>query len=216
MITLTGIDEKTDLKKVKEMATGTTEFAVLLTADPEGRNRYPSVKFVVEALNFMEGLLAVHVCGKVARRMCLNGAFREALRKAHRIQVNGEVTSDELKEFLSLYDRQHIITQHTEANRRLLMEWGDGRHQLLVDDSGGRGVTPKDWIAPNTSKKIGFAGGLGPDNLAEEILRMPGCAWVDMESRLRINDWFSIERAATCIAEFWGSVNRSRVRGWQL
>jgi phosphoribosylanthranilate isomerase len=82
------------------------------------------------------------------------------------------------------------------------MVWGDGRHALLVDQSGGRGIKPEQWVRPNTSKPVGFAGGLGPNNLDAEMRKMPlrPRSWVDMESGLRNEqDWFDVTKAEACI-----------------
>jgi len=206
MITLTGIDERTDLAAVKELSNGVVEFAVLFSGKSEGRHRYPTLEFIAKALDYMGGELAVHVCGGTARKMLMLENGNTVFRKASRIQINGVLSEEELKTALALYDRQTIITQHTEHNRKLLMTWGDGRHSLLVDNSGGRGITPGAWKMPCTSKPVGFAGGLGSDTLTAQMAKMPQEFfaryqwWVDMESSLRDEqDWFSIERAKACI-----------------
>lgn len=206
MITLTGIDERTDLAAIKQLSGGGVEFALLFSASPEGRNRYPGIQFIENVMEEMKGELAVHVCGRAARESLLCQGGVSFLKKASRIQINGVVSEEELKHALSLYERQTIITQHTDANRKLLMTWGDGRHALLVDNSGGRGIVPDKWVKPCTSKMVGFAGGLGPDTLSDQMRKMPGAFfsqynfWLDMESRLRDEqDWFSVERALLCI-----------------
>lgn len=83
---------------------------------------------------------------------------------------------------------------------------GPGEHQLLVDASGGRGVSPAEWTRPNTTRAVGFAGGLGPDNLAGELPRIAAVArgpwWVDMETKLRTDDWFDIALAERCSDAF--------------
>jgi phosphoribosylanthranilate isomerase len=73
-------------------------------------------------------------------------------------------------------------------------------HSLLVDGSGGRGLSPERWVKPTTSKRVGFAGGLGPDNISAEYARIKEVAegdfWIDMEGKLRDeNDWFDTEKA---------------------
>ena len=61
-------------------------------------------------------------------------------------------------------------------------------------------------VKPHTAKAVGFAGGLGPDNLARELRKIADIAragwWADMEGKLRVDDWFSVERAAECAAIF--------------
>jgi phosphoribosylanthranilate isomerase len=76
-------------------------------------------------------------------------------------------------------------------------------HCILIDDSGGRGISPSIWSAPHTSKQIGFAGGLGLDNLAGELEKIHAVAgtgsWVDMEGKLRTHDLFDLDKAEACI-----------------
>jgi phosphoribosylanthranilate isomerase len=74
------------------------------------------------------------------------------------------------------------------------------RHGILVDASGGRGISPVEWVRPPTDKRVGFAGGLGPDNLEQELPRILDVSrfgdWIDMETGLRDDDdWFDVERA---------------------
>jgi len=126
-----------------------------------------------------------------------------------RIQVNGLLEIPDVRHLCRLYPRHTIITQHTPKNR-YLMAVNAENHVLLVDGSGGRGISPESWRQPDTAKVVGFAGGLGPDNLADELqtisrIARPGW-WVDMEGKLRVDDWFSLELAGQCCAQF-SSVN---------
>jgi phosphoribosylanthranilate isomerase len=127
------------------------------------------------------------------------------LTKFQRIQVNGVLTDEEVEVLCGLYPRQTVITQHNPSNASLLAV-SASNHALLIDASGGRGASPDRWEDVSTSKHVGFAGGLGPDNIASELGRIQGIArngwWVDMEGKLRIDDWFSVERAAECIGMF--------------
>lgn len=60
---------------------------------------------------------------------------------------------------------------------------------VQFDASGGRGIAPASWPAPPAGPKVrvGYAGGLGPDNVAEVIgvLKQSPGAWIDMETRIR-------------------------------
>lgn len=79
-------------------------------------------------------------------------------------------------------------------------------YALLIDGSGGRGISPSSLGMLDTPKAVGRAGGLGPDNLADELqsysLSARSGAWVDMEGKLRkivdSLDWFDIEAAQRC------------------
>ena len=69
---------------------------------------------------------------------------------------------------------------------------------MLLDASGGRGIdTPID-VFP-TSRKIGYAGGLNPENIADKLSFLMenvkiGRFWIDMESGVRTNDWFDLDK----------------------
>jgi hypothetical protein len=60
----------------------------------------------------------------------------------------------------------------------------------LYDGSGGRGVSPDKWFPPLPGKRCGYAGGLGLDNIKDELIDIKRVAdnapvWIDMESSLR-------------------------------
>lgn len=198
-LTVTGADEHTD---VAALAKINAEIGLLYTATPEGRNRYPRWEWILEtSAEFRRASL--HVCGRGARQKLMDG--RLPVSRFQRIQVNGLIEIPEVRHLCQLYPHHTIITQHTPANRYLLVV-KEGNHALLVDGSGGRGVSPESWHHPDTGKVVGFAGGLGPDNLASELHKITAIAragwWADMEGKLRVDDWFSVERAAECAAVF--------------
>lgn len=59
----------------------------------------------------------------------------------------------------------------------------------LFDTSGGAGVLPASWPKPTSKFWCGYAGGLGPLNVVEQIERIEGICeqpyWIDMERRVR-------------------------------
>jgi phosphoribosylanthranilate isomerase len=210
-ITLSGIDEKTDvgllLNNLDVYTRDNLELAILLSANPEGRNRYPSIDWIRSFVNKSHHKcgIAVHLCGSTARKNALEGKYFDILDDqwhVQRIQVNGKVSIEELEQFTEKFN-QTIITQHVPYNESLASTTITP-HSLLVDASGGKGISPTEWVAPVTSKFVGFAGGLGPHNLKTELRKIAmvskPCAWVDMESSLRDeNDWFDIHKALKCI-----------------
>lgn len=204
-ITCTGLDEQTDLDKVNLLAIPGVEFAVLLSENPEGRNRYPSLHYIKYVADILTDRLAVHICGQTARKCLLSSDYDKLLEPVARIQVNGKVTTDELVWITKHFPHHQIITQEAGTPQTYLdpNEMTEN-HMILVDASGGRGKSPDEWFAPKTIKKVGFAGGLGPDNLATEILRINEVSrngwWIDMESKLRNeNDWLSLEKCVQVI-----------------
>lgn len=200
-ITLTGADERTDIDALVELSNSfpEVELGLLYTTTPEGRPRYPSRDWLHKAAMALSGRVAIHVCGGGARRELAEGRMSDLIRHAPRVQVNGVVQVEEAEALASRVGA--LITQHTERNAHLLQVKAPN-HAVLIDASGGRGISPSGWSAPDTDKRVGFAGGLGLNNLAAEyplIARVakPG-AWTDMEGKLRVDDWFSVSQAAQC------------------
>lgn len=198
-VTVTGADERTDLAA---LATLDAEIGLLYTATPEGRNRYPRWEWIWEASHILPRV-ALHVCGRGARQQLMEGRLN--VGGVQRIQVNGGILALEVERLCEMYPCHTIITQYHTRNAHLLAV-RSSNHALLVDGSGGRGISPDGWHRPDTAKPVGFAGGLGPENLAGEVVTIRDVArpgwWADMEGKLRVDDWFSVERAAACVDAF--------------
>ena len=204
-ITLTGADEKTAIDDLVALvdAIPMVEIGLLFTATPEGRNRYPSMDWLTSAASALSGRCAVHICGGGARAMLLAGELSRLTRHAPRIQVNGVVGAGELPGLATQVDT--LITQHCPANQGLVLA-DVKNHALLIDGSGGRGISPDIWSRPVTDKPVGFAGGLGLANLEAELCKIAlvadGDWWIDMEGKLRVDDWFDLVHARSVAHRF--------------
>ena len=202
-ITVTGADERTDIDSLVELVNEfpSVEVGLLYTANPEGRPRYPGRHWLQQAASKLAGRVAIHVCGGDARRELLRGDLSALTRYAPRVQVNGLMLVHEAEVLSRLVGT--LITQHNVPNGHLLRVRAKN-HAVLIDSSGGRGVSPELWEAPATEKAYGFAGGLGPANLAAEMAGTAALAtpasWWDMEGKLRVWDWFSVDLARQCAA----------------
>jgi hypothetical protein len=205
-ITVTGLDERTPVQALLNLARmPNVELGFLYTRTPEGRNRYPSREWLARALPRATGRAALHVCGGGARRELVAGEMGELLPHVQRIQVNGLLQVEDVEQICAAYPGHTIITQHKPDNAHLLSVQAPN-HALLVDGSGGRGLAPETWVHPDSTKPVGFAGGLGPDSIATELTRVKAVAegawWVDMEGKLRTEDWFDAHLAARAILVF--------------
>ena len=213
LITLTGADERTSIDDMVKMVADfpLVEIGLLYTANPENRNRYPSLEWLEYATKELGERCAVHICGGPARQQLLAFELTKLLGPVGRIQVNGNLSIDEVQRTCSAVDhpdRQQVITQHQGSNSHLASMLIADNHALLVDGSGGRGVSPESWTRADTGtqvqKQVGFAGGMGPDNLASELPKIAlvatGSSWVDMEGKLRPGDWFDVGVARECAA----------------
>ncbi len=219
-ITLSGVDEHTDIEELNRLAIRyPVEIAILYTVAPDGRNRYPSASWAIGVAKRLRTPLAIHVCGSRARLQILGmnrtTELHVLLPHAQRIQINGTVTAKEIATALALHPNHQIITQHHAANAALANADLGPRHALLLDGSAGSGQLPATWSHPGCSKPVGFAGGLGPDTLADQLPRIAlearGSWWVDMEQRLRSpDDWFDLTRVRTCVELFGNWLDGTR------
>lgn len=204
-ITLTGPDERTDVAALMTLVQQhpALEVGLLYSATPEGRNRYPSKPWIESVARILEGRCALHVCGGTARRQLQSGDLASIVQFTARVQVNGTLSAEEAEDLARKVPV--LITQHNAHNQALLNVQARN-HEILIDASGGRGLRPEEWHVPDTPKAVGFAGGLGPDNLETELKRIALVArlgaWTDMENRLRVDDWFSVDLAKACLMIF--------------
>lgn len=208
-MTITGIDERTRIADIVRLTEQYPwlEIGMLYTATPEGRNRYPSLEWIVETASTLANRCALHVCGRGARGKLLQGGLVAATDNVSRIQINGRIDDTILREACRCFRRSTtVITQDNRDNVSFRDVPPFANHAILVDGSGGRGITPTEWFRPATWKPVGFAGGLGPDNLAVELPKIAAVArgdwWVDMETGVRTDDWFDIEKAKRACETF--------------
>lgn len=106
--------------------------------------------------------------------------------------------------------------------RPVILQWRQapfayvaGDVHLLQDRSGGRGALETEWFAPDelcrkAGAAIGYAGGLSPSNIAEQLPRIAEAAggmafWIDCESGVRTDDWLDpakVEAMAAAVLDF--------------
>lgn len=226
--TLTGIDTDVDLRELQKISERFpfVEWGVLYRgsaeADPTLGNRYPALEWIETFKCFAQRSqikTSIHLCG---------AAVREFLERARnpddgvgitsgfgRIQLNFNHQRDPI-DLASLEEAIRgssapVITQHNSANAEVEASIRTLNHHVLFDASGGRGLLPQDWPAPLPGMKLcAYAGGLGPENLTVEIRRIEAAArgegfGVDMESSLRTDDRFDLQKARRCaeIVDQW-------------
>jgi N-(5'phosphoribosyl)anthranilate (PRA) isomerase len=100
-------------------------------------------------------------------------------------------------EFILQYARdQHAVLPRFEAIPN---------HALLFDDSAGRGVLLGPPNAPIPGHFCGYAGGLTPDNVKAMLGAIAqvvgeGETWIDMESGVRTDDRFDLNKVRRVLA----------------
>lgn len=235
-VTLTGADDSVRVGDLFQLSKEFpyVEWGILFSPKRQGNNRYPFREWL-EALfrEVKDGLVfplfSAHLCGQWVVDLC-NGDFsweRHYGSMSHqfaRMQLN--MTDDrymtldlkKLSETLAKNSLNHCdfgshpkFILQTKRPFARADELAPYRFHLLYDVSGGKGVLPKSWAEPVKGVQCGMAGGLRPENLAEQLEAMEKVAWnheiwVDMESGLRDKeDKFSLEKARKCleIAKKW-------------
>ena len=214
-ITFTGIGVETDLKVLKEIQDEypLVEWGVLLSKNwQENGPRF----FAPSQLNTLrwQGLnLSCHLCGSAARAVVSENwepAFevtRGMFGLFQRCQVNisMEHPNDQTQYMRPPIDLNELIIQQKSAGAMNIFNTIKNRTKMsvLLDASGGRGIdTPvKPLNIPGL--KVGYAGGLNPDNVGEKLEylleNVEGEFWIDMESGVRTDDRFDIDKCVSVL-----------------
>lgn len=217
------------------------EWAILFSQSKSGTSpRYPSLDWVRELVAVAKTTkmnLAAHLCGKwVDDVMRGNFSFlkdEEISSVFQRIQLNlgkdrlqTAVKSPQFLQTIRSMDENETVIlggniQYIKVDAPFFLDHG---LLPLFDASGGRGILDSKWPSPfvhnNEVLFCGYAGGLGPDNVAKEIENIASVVdvavagkdpiiWIDMESKLRsgskIKDSFDLEKceAVLQLASKW-------------
>ena len=195
------------------------EFGVLFRPDKEGTPRYASSQWVerLAASKSDSMKLAAHLCGsRVNDVLSGRSEFLKQLQTwgFQRVQINATavngVDTSKLAEsvptFLSAVKAHPELEFILQKNAETRPLWegvltSDSEEAgkagclpknvyMLVDESKGTGVLASSWPTPPAEYEIGYAGGIGPNNI-EKVLNDVMLAgngrdvWIDMESSLR-------------------------------
>lgn len=209
------------------------EWGILFSEKREGQPRYPSSEWrtrfgaLVEDMRESTSMLvSLHLCGRAARETWAGEARWVAeLEEAQRVQLNGVKGPREKGELagktFERWGREFIVQVRSHEDLPLAVFEAAMSHvnalelhgdppafgiatSILFDVSGGQGIRPKEWPLPVPGVKMGFAGGINPENLLSVLMPLfkawkalpHGQApfWIDMETGVRVNDVFSLER----------------------
>ena len=211
-VTFTGVDERTDVKRLVRLQKKYpyVEFGVLLSYDwQENGNRFLDPSFLV---NFKgKGLnLSAHFCGQAAIDIAVGKKFNlekligNNLMIFRRCQLNlkADRLFTELRRLAPIpYIDEVIVQMHTpELCQRFLNDQRPLFASYLLDASCGCGIDTPIQIITSPGVHIGYAGGIGSDNVADKLrtlLEYPSDEkfWIDMETRVRTcEDWFDLDK----------------------
>jgi phosphoribosylanthranilate isomerase len=226
-VTLTGADFFTSYNGMARLTSlyPFAEWAILLSASKMGQeNRYPALEWIQDLRDnaFGPQSLAGHLCGRWARDFIAGGDEYLKFAKDNnihrmfgRIQLNishiyHSMDRDgirKLDEAIRNPEWSHVRFIIQVRSYELPRNWIDqdsvGQRQnvdVLFDCSGGRGVLPDEW--PAAIPNCGYAGGLTPENVAGQLLKIGLKAqtqldkgvWIDAESGVRTNEVFDLQK----------------------
>lgn len=226
--TLTGVDERTDLSELAALSDRHThaEWGFLYSPKRQGLpGRYPSIRTLLRTLNDLPASVrvALHVCGDGVQNLLygelmVTRLLRLVGRRGGRVQLNfnlGHLSTmmgplSRMGRLLDDHPDVTFITQyHAQNHAAYEVLRSRSNYAVLFDRSGGTGRLPDKWPAPLSDVPCGYAGGLGPDNLADHLEVIAETAgerdiWIDMENNLRTRDaqgmdWFDLGRAGLCL-----------------
>ena len=237
IVTFTGVDARTDFSELRAIAQEypQAEFGILVGSHT-GESDYGIFPpwNVVTSFRDLDARTALHFCGKWARTAAgvdpqpptkmnknLSTTMRAIVEETscdfNRVQVNlhGDeidpsrinVLESHISDFADRIDASHVILQHRG-------QWTDTptRHskiEYLFDLSEGRGIESfSAWPAPpKNGMRVGYAGGLGPDNIRQAIEfanQWPESRiWLDMEGRIRSNGQFDLSKVKGVCEQVW-------------
>lgn len=213
------------------------EWGILVSARhiEQGKIRFPSAAWIDELKCIPNSMnLSLHICGRWVRDLLLgfNAIPVWVPDGFQRIQLNfhggvsdiaGEPFADAL---VKTFGSRQIIFQsdgfNGATNLELAQKSGASNCVPLFDLSGGTGVLPDAWPRPEQRLYTGgpwcyhgYAGGLGPDNLAEQLPLILTAAedariWIDMETHVRSDGdtLFDLNKVEYCLGIAEQFINR--------
>jgi hypothetical protein len=204
-VTFTGADNWTDVAGMKRLAGRyPVEWGILFSPTQQCiAPRYPGERKIYEICD--EGLrLSAHLCGRYAREIVEHGrprGFRPPPMRFKRIQVN-HTEPDAYN--IGAYAERYVARGIAQCRGDAFPE--PDNCAWLFDRSGGKGLAPASWPPHPGGRLVGYAGGIGPDNVAEiiEQIGAEGRYWLDMESGVRTDDRFDLALCERVCREIWG------------
>lgn len=225
-ITFTGADDSINPEDLINISQEFpfVEWGILLSKSSIETPRFPSMKWM-DKLNELcddhsldeEIMLSGHLCGRWLRDWLIGVNSMPdfplfSLFKRIQLNFHGgsqKVDEDKFFSILKSGEGKDFIFQIDEKNNELYrsaIQEGVNAYPFF-DLSGGAGLLPEKWDTPLDSKYCGYAGGLGPDNLDEQLEKInkiigDRTIWVDMETKVRSDDnkKFDLDKVRSCIS----------------
>ena len=200
-VTMTGADDSINSNELLAISKDFpfVEWGILLGKNP--RIRFPSLNWITKLFQLNDNYnlnLSGHYCGNICKDIINNKDIQHGLffNEFQRIQLNFspyDVSLDLIQELKS--ENQFIFQIGKKDKSELIQEALKQKTNfgVLFDQSGGIGKSPETWPEPILNVFCGYAGGLGPDNLKEELDKISQVSgnkeiWIDAETKIRSDD----------------------------
>lgn len=232
-VTITGADDSISPETIISISNRFpfVEWGILVSRTSAGTRRFPSLRWIDKLaelnndriLNSTPSLnLSCHLCGKYVRELLIGNTdfIEEELDDIwnifSRVQINthGEIhqiDEDNLLYNITNHSDKEFIFQIDNINSDRLLNLADistykFKYSGLFDLSHGSGILPEKWPELITGVKCGYAGGIGPDNIKDQIELINSKVgkidtWIDMETKVRSsNDMvFDTDKVEKCL-----------------
>lgn len=190
-ITFTGIDDRADLEQADALARRYPIEWGVLYGHTEGNvlARYPAIS-TIDAVLEIAGNKALHLCDDVAREFADSKILPPELAGSQRAERFGRFQVNKVRTInFGHFGPSRIILQC------LVFDAGANTDQLF-DASAGRGIVPATIPPMISGQMVGYAGGIGPQSVLDYLSRIEGDGefWIDMETHVRTNEWFDLEK----------------------
>lgn len=215
-VTITGLDTLVEIDRIMELQKEFpfVEWGILFSSNREGKQRYPTM-CVVEKIIESGIPLSAHFCGTWAKEVLEKQNF-DIIKTLHqnfkRVQLNYNFSYNQKWSLthLNLYADENrnreIILQYNKSNKLVIDTFKVGFPEninLLYDASGGRGTEIKE-ILPPFKNYTGYAGGIDDINIGSICKLITDSTdqsevWLDMESGVRTNDIFDLEKVVSVL-----------------
>lgn len=187
------------------------EWGILLSRNSQGYNRFPSLRWLNRFEYMADYLLdfdmpkSGHLCGAYVKEFLMGDTnfiaeIGTIWKIFQRIQINTHGQKHEfdkagLLNALAQFPDKEFIFQYDNVNKEIF-EFAAINSvppvSALFDLSHGAGIVPDKWPLPIDKIKCGYAGGLSPVNLEQQLKLIESKVgnsqiWIDMETHIRSN-----------------------------
>jgi len=228
-VTITGADHS--LSNIQELFRLSEEFrfvewGILYSPNKQNELRYPPKDWQNNLFSMCDDALAAngwapnlsaHLCGQYAIDVLFNNLLMLPSKYFKRCQVNTSAKNLQRADIFALDGFFHMLAPEVEFIFQYRGTSDDAkidemsrcnqivpRFAALYDISGGKGILPTTWPKPFSNVRTGYAGGLNPDNLKEQLAKIASVVGdnsvsIDMESGVRTNNEFDLDKVRRCL-----------------